>query len=96
MVRNEWDYKWSSVHAHIAGKSEGCIFWLIIEVEPLLKLVGDWKEFILRMIDQPVEEIEKHQRTGRPLGEEIFFDKISKIVGVDLKRKKPCPKKKDN
>jgi len=91
MVRNAWDYKWSSVHAHIAGKSEG-----IIEVEPLLKLVGDWKEFILRMIDQPVEEIEKHQRTGRPLGEEIFFDKISKIVGLDLKRKKPGPKKKDN
>ena len=30
MVSEAWDYRWSSVHAHIAGKSDD-----IIEVEPL-------------------------------------------------------------
>ena len=91
MVSEAWDYRWSSVHAHIAGKSDG-----IIEVEPLLQLVGDWKAFLKRMIDQPVDEIEKHERTGRPLGKESFIDKISKIIGRDLKPKKPGPKGKNN
>lgn len=85
------DYPWSSVHAHIAGTSVG-----IVDVEPLLKIVGNWKAFLKRMNNQPVEEIEKHQRTGRPHGDDLFIYKISKIVSRDLKSKKPGPKVKGN
>ncbi len=33
-----------------------------------------------------------HERTGRPLGSESFIEKASKILGRDLKLKKPGPK----
>jgi len=81
--REAWEYRWSSVDAHIAGANDG-----IVDVEPLLKIVGDWKAFLQRMKNQQIEEIEKHERTGRPLGDELFMNKISKIVGRDLKPKK--------
>lgn len=89
LVNAPWDYRWSSVHAHIAGESDD-----IVEVEPLLDLVGDWKAFLSRMVPQPTEEFEGHERTGRPLGNESFIKKASKIVGRDLTRKKPGPKVK--
>jgi len=37
MVERTWDYKWSSVHAHLVGKDAGGI----VETGPLLDLVGD-------------------------------------------------------
>ena len=43
---------------------------------------------------QPTKEFELHERTGWPLGDRSFFDKVSQIVGKDLKRKKPGPKVK--
>jgi len=90
-VREAWEYRWSSVHAHIAGANDE-----IVDVEPLLKIVGDWKTFLKRMKNQQVEKIEKHEKTGRPLGDELFMNKISKMVGRDLKPKKPGPKVKGN
>jgi putative transposase len=91
MVKAAWDYPWSSVHAHLAGKSDG-----YVEVAPLLHLVPDWIEFLQRALDQPVNEFEVHERTGRPLGSESFIEKASKIVGRDLKPKKPGPKPTGN
>jgi putative transposase len=41
MVRAAWDYPWSSVHAHLSGRSDG-----VVTVEPLLMRVDDWKAFI--------------------------------------------------
>ena len=36
MVKNAWDYRWSSVHAHLSGKDiQG-----IVQVEKLLSLTG--------------------------------------------------------
>ena len=78
MVNKAWDYRWSSVHAHIAGTSDGRV-----DVEPLLKRVGGWKAFLKRMKNESAEEIEKYERTRRPLGDELFINKNSKIVGRD-------------
>ena len=39
MVKNAWDYRWSSVHAHLAGKdTKG-----IVQAEKMVGLTGDWK-----------------------------------------------------
>jgi putative transposase len=37
-----------------------------------------------------------HSRTGRPLGEKTFIDKLENLLGINLKKKKPGPKKKEN
>jgi putative transposase len=87
MVKAAWDYPWSSVHAHLVRESDG-----YVEVAPLLKLVRDWKGFLQGALNQPVKEFEVHERTGRPLGSESFIEKASRILGRDLKPKKPGPK----
>ncbi len=70
MVKVVWDYPWSSVHAHLAGKSDG-----YMEFAPLLHFVLDWKEFLQGALDQPVKEFEVHERTGRLLGSESFVSR---------------------
>jgi hypothetical protein len=40
------------------------------------------------------EKLQKHERTGRPLGNKQFLDKLENITGRTLKSGKPWPKKK--
>jgi hypothetical protein len=49
-------------------------------MSPLFDLVGDWKAFLSRVVTQPMEVFEVHEGTGRPLGDESFIDKASKVV----------------
>ena len=91
MVEKPWDYRWSSVHAHLSGKdSLG-----IVDVEKLLNLIGDWKDYLLEAQGRSGEEFEKHERTGRPLGDESFIEKAEKLLGRELKKKKPGPMPRD-
>ncbi len=39
-------------------------------------------------------EFEEHERTGRPLGNEVFI--AEELFKPDLKKKKPRPKSRDN
>ena len=91
MVKKAWDYRWSSVHAHLSGKdSQG-----IIRPERLLKLAGDWKTYLKEAQAFKDEEFERHERTGRPLGAERFIEKAERLLNRDLKKKKPGPKGDD-
>ena len=88
MVKNAWDYRWSSVHAHLAGiDTEG-----IIQPDKLLTLAGDWKTYLKEAQVNTDDEFRKHERTGRPLGEERFVEKAERLLQRDLKKKKPGPK----
>ena len=92
MVKNAWDYRWSSVHAHLSGKDiQG-----IVQVEKLLSLTGDWKDYLLEAQGNQIEEIERHERTGRPLGGERFIEKAEYLLQRELKKRKPGPKKINN
>jgi len=90
IVEYPWDYKWSSVHAHLSGKSDA-----YVNVEPLLEEVPDWKKYLQKAIEKPNVSFESHTRTGRPLGDESFLQSASKILGRDLIKKKPGPKPKE-
>lgn len=90
MVAKAWEYPWSSVHAHLAGKDNRGI----VTPEPLLALIGDWKEYLQNALAQNTTDLEKHQRTGRPLGDEAFLDQAESLLGRDLKKKKPGPRGK--
>ncbi len=88
MVKKAWDYRWSSVHAHLAGKdSQG-----IVLPEKLLSLAGDWKTYLKEAQANSEIEFEQHGRTGRPLGSERFIEKAERLLQRDLKKKKPGPK----
>jgi putative transposase len=36
-----------------------------------------------------------HERTGRPLGDEAFLERVEGLVSRVLRQQKPGPKKKD-
>jgi len=90
MVEEPWDYPWSSVHAHLAGRDDRGLLTL----EPLTKLVGDWKHYLQEARTRDTKELERHERTGRPLGDDDFIEKAEKLLGRELKKKKPGPKPK--
>ena len=88
MVQEAWDYRWSSVHAHLWRKDKAGT----VVTEPLLNLVGDWKGYLIEAQSYRAEEIASHERTGRPLGNDRFIEIAEQLSGRDLKRKKPGPK----
>lgn len=92
IVKQPWDYRWSSVHAHLAGEDKNGI----VQVEKLLSLTGDWKGYLRQAQGQPYEEFIKHEGTGRPLGSDSFLEKAERLLQRDLKKKKPGPKTESN
>ena len=90
MVKNPWDYKYSSVHAHLSGKDE----LGVINPNPLLDLVDDWRLYLKLSKSDKIDELQKHTRTGRPLGEEGFVQIAETLLDRVLSKKKPGPKKK--
>ncbi|MCP4397610.1 MAG: transposase [bacterium] len=88
MVRQAWDYRWSSVHAHLSGNDE----FGLVDAGKLLDMIGDWEGYLIEAQGQSVEEIERHSRTGRPLGDDDFIELAENMTGRKLKKKKPGPK----
>ncbi len=88
MVDFAWDYRWSSVHAHLSGKDE----FELVNTDRMLSLVGDWKRYLLEAQNQSVEDFARHERTGRPLGSERFIETAESLLHRELKKKKPGPK----
>jgi len=92
MVHEPWDYRWSSVHAHLSGKDpQG-----LVKPEKLLEICGDWHTYLKHSQTELDSTFEQHLNTGRPLGDEDFISKLEKQLGRNLKKKKPGPKVLDN
>jgi putative transposase len=56
-----------------------------------------WKS--MPALEVEAESIRMHERTGRPLGNDLFIDRLELEIGKSLRKKKPgpkCPRKKDN
>jgi putative transposase len=82
---------WSSATAHISGRKDD-----LVECRALLEMVhADWKAFLMKAVDKDTVEIfRKQERTGRPIGDNDFIEKLEKITGRHLKPRKPGPKPK--
>lgn len=61
-----------------------------------LQLVGDWKNYMNEMRSIDLHEMERHERTERPLGKDRFVELAERLLGRDLKKKKPGSKVKDD
>ncbi len=84
-------WPWSSVQAHLAAKDDG-----LVKVSPLLEIVGDWKTFLAGANEELLNDIRKHERSGRPLGSEEFVESLEADLNRTLKPEKPGPKGKLN
>jgi len=88
MVAHAWDYPWSSIHAHIAGTDK----FGLVDTDKMLTLESDRKCYLLESQNNATEDFEKHERTGRPLGNDRFIEMVERLLERDLKKKKPGPK----
>jgi len=86
------NWLWSSAGPHMKGQDN-----ILVDTKPLLERVNTpWEEFLSFKAQKPVIEIfRKHERTGRPLGDDSFIKKMELLLERKLKPKKPGPKKKD-
>ncbi len=82
------DYCWSSTRAHLSGHNDD-----LVAVVPLLRLVGNWKAFISSGTgEEDMESIRRHERTGRPLGNDDFVARTERATNRILRKQKPGPK----
>lgn len=92
LVKKPEDWSWSSANAHIKGKDD-----ILVQAKPLLDIVTKtWKKFLsFDLQDFEMALFRKHERTGRPLGEDSFIERMELLLDRQLKPQKPGPKKKD-
>ena len=90
LVRRPRQYRWSSAAAHLKGRDDA-----LVRVAPLLQVVGDWRKFLSEPIaPEAAEQLQAHERTGRPLGNEGFVIKLEKRLQRVLRPRRPGRKPK--
>jgi len=86
MVKYPWDYKYSSVlHRLNINKDE------LLSDYGLIKQIENYRSFLLS--NENYKEIEERTRTGRPCGNNDFYEKVKAITGIDYLPKKRGPKR---
>lgn len=87
IVEKPWEYLWSSARKHVNEAEDD-----LIKECPAMKLVDDWKDFLMRPeIDDILNEIRKRNLSGLPLGENAFIEKIAKDYGLRPEELIPRP-----
>jgi putative transposase len=92
LAMGPFSWPWSSALAHLNGEDDS-----LVHVAPLLDMIGDWRGFLSgEYSKEALEEVRRHEKTGRPLGEEAFVEKIGRLLGRSLHKQKRGPKRKSN
>ena len=84
------EYRWSSATAHLTREDD-----MLVKVKPMLERVSNWEELLASGDQKLFDDVRMHERTGRPLGGESFMERVSSLVGRELGKQKPGPKRKD-
>lgn len=84
MVKRVEDWEWSSARYHLGIETTD---WLVRE-QNLFGLVNDWRQFLTDDDEDDRTNYELQLRTGRPLGTDDFIDRLEKLIGMGLRRKK--------
>lgn len=88
------DWPWSSARAHMEGRNDG-----LCSVAPMLERYGDWQALLSAGLDDGDHEaIQRHARSGRPLGSEAFLGQMEGALGRAVRHRKrgPQPKMENN
>ena len=85
LVADAADWPWSSAKAHLSARDDR-----LVQVAPMLDMVNDWRAFLdSSMPEEELRNLRNHARTGRPLGNATFVDRLEKLVGRVLSPGKP-------
>ena len=85
MVADAAEWPWSSARAHLSGRDEQ-----LVKVGPMLAMIHDWRAFLDSAIPEgQLQALRDHGRTGRPLGDASFIERLEKLVGRILRPRKP-------
>ena len=89
LVKRPEDYRWSSASAHLKGEDD-----ILVKAGPLLAMISDWQGLLLTDLSaKEYETIRRHERSGRPLGSEVFLGRLERRTARVLKKQKPGPKR---
>lgn len=93
LADNPEDYRWSSATTHINGTND-----LLVKSSSLFENKTGWQKFLYEQERKAfIADFERHQRTGRPYGDDKFVEKLERLTGRELKLKpagRPPGKKK--
>ena len=95
LVAHAEDWRWSSAAAHVRGKADG-----LTDLAGTVGLHRNWRAMLRHGLEagdgSAAEEaaIEARIRTGRPLGDEDFVERLEEASGRRLKPRKRGPKAK--
>jgi len=82
------EWAWSSARAHIAATDD-----VLVSVRPMLERISDWPTYLSRPTSKSeIDDLRKHTRTGRPLGNPGFNDRLEQLLSRTLRPQKPGPK----
>jgi len=89
LVERAEDWAWSSAAAHVRGRDDA-----LVRVAPLLERtagwVCTWADWLTRDEDAGIgDRLQLHERTGRPLGQQGFVERLEVILGRRLSPGRP-------
>jgi len=88
LCRRPEDWPWSSSRAHLAGHDD-----TLLSVAPMLQRISNWSDYLQSpAAESTLDRLHKHSRTGRPLGDDRFIEKLERLTRRSLKRQKSGPK----
>ena len=92
LVKKPEAWRWSSAAAHAKRKDD-----ILVRTKPLLAMIkSPWKKFLsVDVQESDMDLFRKHERTGRPMGDDVFIERLERLLDRKLKPKKPGPKVKD-
>jgi putative transposase len=92
LVTKPEQWPWSSAWAHMSGNDD-----TLVTTAPLLEITGGtWKEFLhAPVMEEEIIKMQRHEKTGRPLGSVSFVEGLEKALGRLLKPKKAVRKPKN-
>jgi putative transposase len=92
LVTRPVDWRWSSAGPHSKRKDD-----ILVKTKPLLEMVkSPWKKFLSADArESEMALFRKHERTGRPMGDDAFIEKLEQLLDRNLKPQKPGPKAGD-
>ncbi len=86
LVDNPLDYPWSSARAHHNGEDD-----VLVQVAPMLERVKEkWARFLKAgLSNAECERLRLHERTGRPIGNDSFLDRLEARLGTTVRPQPP-------
>lgn len=90
MVKAADEYKWSSARAHMQAQDD-----ILVKAGPMLEMVPNWGDYLAEPEKHgEYEDFKTTEKSGRPMGSEMFVERLEVLLGRTLKPKKRGRKRK--